>query len=170
MERTTESAAAEAELAELTERCSVLSEKGFAVDLRTETERWHRAVRTLGAKKAYALMSRTLCTLYERRFGKAFLFSERTLAFELAYHAEAYFWTQGLDGHARHLSTLLFKREELARHCEVIDISTDDVDSFKQRTMFSYARGVRPCYRNTETDPFDRSTILRRLVGKSKRR
>ena len=163
-------AAAEAELKELTERHSEVFEKGFAVDLREETGRWHRAVRALGAKRAYALMSRTLCSLYERRFGKSFLFSERCLAFELGYHAEAYFWTQGFGGHFRHLTTLLFGREELARHCEVVDISTDDVESFRQRTMFAYARGVRPCYRNTAADPFDRSSLLRRIAGERRRR
>lgn len=160
--------AAEAELRELTERHTEISEKGFAVDLSRETARWSAAVRALGAKQAYSLMSRTLCDLYERRFGKAFLFSARCVAFEIAYHAEAYFWTRGFSGHARHLTTLLFKRWELARHCEVVDISTDDVVSRRQRLMFGYARGVRPLYRGTAEDPFERGELFKRIAGSIK--
>ena len=161
---------AETELCELTERHTDISEKGFAVDLRGETARWSAAVRALGAKDAYALMSRTLCELYERSFGKEFLFSARCVAFEIAYHAEAYFWTRGFPGHARHLTTLLFKRWELAKHCEVVDISTDDVASRRQRLMFGYARGVRPLYRGTAEDPFERGNLIKRIAGSLKER
>ena len=167
MERAAPSAAEE--LRALTLRHSEVFEKGFAVDLRRETARWHEAVRALGAKRAYALMSETLCARYAERFGREFLFSQDCVAFEIAYHAEAYFRTQGFSGHARHLTTLLFDRAALARHCEVIDVSVDDVSSFRQRLMFGYARGVRPCYRNTERDPFDRSAPLARLIGRRKK-
>lgn len=143
-------------LAELCLRCTEISEKGFAVDLRKQTQQWQALVSALGRRQAYRLMSRTLCEAYRQRFGREFLFSESCVAFELAYHADAYFWTQGFRHPGRHLTTLLFAREELARHCEVIDISTDDVAVFKQSAMFGYAAGVRPCYRKTPQDPFER--------------
>lgn len=158
------------ELRDLVARHTEISEKGFAVDLREETERWLGAIRAAGAKKAYRLIGRTLCELYERRFGKPYLFSEECLAFEIAYHANAYFWARGTAGFARHLTTRLFSREALLEHCEVIDISTDDTAARRQRLMFGYARGVRPCYRNTEQDPFDRSTLAKRIAGSRKRK
>ena len=160
---------AEEELRGLTLRHTTLSEKGFAVDLREETDRWHEAIRALGASRAYALMSEELCALYESRYDREYLFSEQCLAFELAYHAEAYFRVRGLPGHARHLTTLLFTPRELERHCEVVDISTDDVRSLRQSVMFRYAAGVRPCYRNTKEDPFDRGSLVKRIAGSRKR-
>ena len=157
------------ELHRLTEAYTILTEKGFAVDLRKETAAWHAAVLSLGAKAGYRLMSELLCAAYARRFGREYLFTEECLAFEIAYHAEAYFWTQGLAGHTRHLSTLLFSREELVRHCRMIDISVDDVRNPRQRLMFGYERGVRPCWRNTEQDPFDRGRALKRSAPARKR-
>ena len=148
------------ELRRLTEAYTALTEKGFAVDLRKETAAWHAAVLSLGAHEAYKLMSELLCSAYARRYGREYLFTEKCVAFEIDFHAEAYFWTQGLAGHVRHPSTLLFSREELMRHCRVIDISVDDVNKPRQRLMFGYEEGVRPCYRNTEQDPFDRGGRL----------
>ena len=153
------------ELVCLVARHAALSEKGFALDLREETERWYQAIGALGAKEAYGLIGDVLCELYALRYGKEYLFSGRCLAFEIAYHANAYFWTQGLGGLPRHVTTLLFSRKELERHCEVVDISTDDVSERRQRLMFGYARGVRPRYRHTPEDPFDRSSLLKRIAG-----
>ncbi len=153
------------ELVRLVARHAELFEKGFALDLREETERWYHAIRALGAKEAYGLIGDVLCELYALQYGKEFLFTSRCLAFEIAYHANAYFWTQGLRGLPRHVTTLLFSRVELARHCEVVDISTDDAAERRQRLMFGYARGVRPRYRNTPEDPFDRSSLLKRITG-----
>lgn len=152
-------------LAALCLRSTAISEKGFAVDLRGETARWQALVADLGRKEAYRLAAATLCEAYERRYGRAFLFSEACVAFEIAYHADAYFWTRGFRHPGRHLTTLLFERQKLARHCEVIDISTDDIAVTKQRLMFGYAAGVRPCYRKTERDPFER-----RLFGLARRK
>ena len=104
-------------------------------------------------------MGEELCALYEERFGREHLFSSACLRFEIAYHADAYFWSLGVRGFLRHPTTLLFSREELKRHCEVIDISTDDVLRRRQRLMFGYARGVRAQYRNTEADPFNRRAL-----------
>lgn len=151
MTATTETA--EDLLGTLCDKFGEIKEKGFAVDLRAEPAAWKRAVSALGPRRAYRLMSERLCAAYERRFGRPFLFSEECVAFEIAYHAEAYFWALGYGG-KRHVSTLLFSREELARHCEIIDISTDDVAVAKQRLMFSYAAGIRSCYRGTAADPF----------------
>jgi hypothetical protein len=144
------------ELRALCLRSTQISETGFAVDLRTETALWHRLVSALGRRSAYRLAAETLCRAYRERYGRDFLFSESCLAFEIAYHADAYFWTQGCGNHGRHLTTLLFSRDKLARHCEVIDISTSDTAIFKQRLMFGYAAGVRALYRGTEADPFRR--------------
>lgn len=163
-----EKGAAELLLCALTEKHSAITEKGFAVDLRGDTAQWRRAIAALGRRRAYRLMSERLCTLYERRFARPFLFDEACVAFELAYHAEAYFWTQGLGGR-RHVSTLLFPRGELARHCEVVDISTDDVAVTKQRLMFGYAAGVRRCWRGTERDPFVRGALRKRVVKKKEK-
>ena len=146
---------AAAELAELTLRASAISESGFAVDLRKETQSWRRLVRSLGRKRAYRLMAETLCEQYRRQFGREFLFSVPCVAFEIGYHADAYFWTRG-GWPTRHVSTLLFRRSVLARHCEVVDISTEDLGLWKQRLMFGYAAGVRACYRRTAADPFER--------------
>lgn len=158
------------ELAALCLRSTVFSEKGFALDLRGETARWQALVADLGRREAYRLAADTLCAEYERRFGRAFLFSNACVAFEIAYHADAYFWTRGYRHHGRHMTTLLFAREKLAAHCEVVDISTDDVAVTKQRVMFGYAAGVRPCYRRTESDPFERRLfgLARRKKGREK--
>lgn len=141
-------------LLRLTEEHTRLSETGFAIDLRQETEEWACAVRTLGRHEAYRTMSAFLCARYRESFGREYLFSEKCVAFEIAYHADAYFWALRPGRSARHITTLLFRRDELLRHCEVIDISTEDVSVFRQRMMFSYAAGVRPCYRGTPGDPF----------------
>lgn len=152
----TEMQASREALAALCLRSTQISEKGFAVDLRAETALWHALIAAVGRREAYRLAAALLCEEYQRRYGRAFLFSEACVAFEIAYHADAYFWTQGFGHHGRHLTTLLFERRKLARHCEVIDISTDDIAVTKQRLMFGYAAGVRPCYRKTELDPFER--------------
>ncbi len=144
---------AERTLCALTDRSAAIGEKGFALDLRAEPEAWRRAISALGRGRAYLLIAERLCSRYELRYRKPFLFSESCVAFEIAYHAEAYFWALGLGGR-RHASTLLFSREKLIAHCEVVDISTDDTASRKQRLMFSYAAGVRPRYRGTAEDPF----------------
>ena len=157
------------ELVRLVARHSALSEKGFALDLGKETEQWYHAIRALGAKEAYGLIGDVLCELYAIQYGKEYLFSRRCLAFEIAYHANAYFWTQGLRGLPRHVTTLLFLRAELERHCEIVDISTDDAAERRQRLMFGYPRGVRPCYRHTAEDPFDRSSLFKRIAGSRKK-
>ena len=161
---------ARAELQRLCAEHTTVSEKGFAVDLRQETEAWHSAIRSLGRSEAYRLMSDFLCESYQLHFGRPFLFDEGCVAFEIAYHADTYFWACGLKNSSRHITTLLFKRTELLRHCEVIDISTDDILSFRQRAMFDYAASVRPCYRSTPADPFagKRHGLLTRFSKPSK--
>jgi len=161
---------ARAQMQRLCAQHTSFSEKGFAVDLRQETETWYRVIRTLGRREAYRLMSALLCERYRERFGREYLFGESCVAFEIAYHADAYFWARGLTEFGRHITTLLFRRDELLRHCEVIDISTDDVSIVRQRAMFGYAAGVRPCYRCTPSDPFGgkRRGLLTRFSKPSK--
>ena len=143
------------ELRALAIRSTALSESGFAVDLRREPGEWRRLVSALGRRRAYRLAAEALCERYREEYGRDYLFSVSCVAFEIAYHADAYFWTLG-GWRGRHASTLLFSRTALARHCEVVDISTADVGLLKQRLMFGYAAGVRPCYRRTASDPFER--------------
>ena len=154
---------ARARLRRLLKRDGRMNVNGFSVDLRRDTKRWDRAIRALGPARAYRFMSDTLCKSYRRRYGKDFLFSERCVAFEIAYHANAYFWTQGFGGYARHLTTLLFDRKSLSRHCGVVDVFSYDTKDLKQRLMFGYARGVRRRYRNTAEDPFRRGVLFARL-------
>ncbi|MBQ3481848.1 MAG: hypothetical protein IJH48_05865 [Oscillospiraceae bacterium] len=158
---------ARAALGRLVKRNSRMTWQGFAIDLRGETKRWDRAIRTLGAARAYRLMSAALCKAYRRRYGRDFLFTERCVAKEIAYHANAYFWTQGYAGYMRHLTTLLFDRRALEKHCGVVDVFTYDTGDARQRLMFGYVRGVRRRYRNTAADPFVRGRLFSRLKRRS---
>ncbi len=144
----------EESLQALLKRNTSFVEDGFSVKLSSEQSAWDRCFRALGRNRAYQLMAAALCGEYERRFGAPFLFSERCVAWELKYHIDAYMAVQGYRGYRRHVSTLLFSPEQLRRHCEQVDISTEDVASVKQRLMFGYRQGIRPCWKGTEQDPF----------------
>ena len=146
----------QAELSALLERCTTFSPAGFSVDLAAEPDAWDGCFRALGVRPACRRMAELLCARYRERFGEEFLFSVPCVAWELRYHAAAYMAAAGFRGYARHVSTLLFPRRQLILHCKEIDISTEDVKSLRQRLMFGYRRGVRPCYRGTEKDPFRR--------------
>ena len=134
---------------------TVIREDGFSVNLETAVHEWDAAIRAAGRRRAYREMAGILNRLYGERYGRPFLFSDRCMAFEIQFHADAYLAVT-VGGYPRHVSTLLFSREALLLHCREIDISEEDVKSLRQRLMFGYRRGVRPCYRGTERDPFSR--------------
>ena len=147
-----------------------MDEKGFAIELDGAAERWDACLKRLGLHSGYRLMAERLAEAYHETYGKPYLFTEDCMAYEIEYHADAYFWASGYRGYRRNVTSLLFSRDELISHCRVIDVSTDDVTSFRQRAMFRYRKGVRPEYRNTAADPFDRSPwpvrLLKRLKGR----
>ena len=142
-------------LEELCEVHTEIREDGFSIDLSAEEAAWDAAIRTAGRREAYRRMAACLGRLYLERWGREFLFTEKCMAFEIRFHADAYFAVR-MGGYPRHIATLPFSREALVSHCRVIDISTDDVASLRQRLMFGYRRGVRRCWRGTERDPFRR--------------
>lgn len=144
----------ERELAALVERATRYLPEGFSVDLSAEPEEWDRLLRALGHGRGYALMAEALCKGYEARYGEPFLFTEDCVAWELQYHAEAYFNAIGYAGYRPHFSTLFFNRERLIRHTKVIDVSAKDAKDPKQALTFGYRAGVRPCWRGTEKDPY----------------
>lgn len=133
---------------------TIYSEQGFSVHLEKNTEKWDLAISSIGPRKAFLLMAEQLCKAYYDKYEKHFLFRESCVAFELGYHINAYLSMMGCHGYHRHITTLLFTKEQLIEHCQSVEISTDDVHNFRQRVMFRYRSGVRPCYRRTADDPY----------------
>lgn len=138
----------------LLEQYTEVNPKGFTVDLETRTDEWDRAIKAVGVRKAYDHIAAWLCGRYAERFGEEFLFSEACVCYEIEYHTDAYMCATGHRGYHRNVTSFLFSRESLKRHCRQIDISTDDVHDWKQRTQFGYKKGIRAKYRNTDKDPF----------------
>lgn len=108
-------------------------------------------------------MSDQLCERYRQLYGREFLFTNRCVAYEIEYHVDGFMYARGFRGYRRNITTLLFSRKDLIAHCRTIDISADDVNSWRQKTMFGYRAGVREIYRNTDKDPFDRRSAAERL-------
>ena len=154
----------QAALTELLDRHVTMDGKGFAIDLAAAPQAWDECLKALGAKRGYAAMARTLNLRYREAEGRDYLFTDRCLAFEIAYHANAFFHAVGIPGYRRHVTTLRFSREALIEHCKVVDISTDDISVPRQRIMFRYRKSVRPAYRGTDADPFDRRPLPARLL------
>lgn len=148
----------EKELSALLGESTTFFDTGFSIDLKAAPERWHRCVSALGLRRSCDLMAEELCREYAARYGREFLFSAKCVSFEIRYHLAAYLWAAGYPGYRRNITTYLFSREKLIRHCQEIDISVSDVVSRKQRVMFGYKKGVRPVYRNTPADPFRRGS------------
>ncbi|MBQ6117572.1 MAG: hypothetical protein IJL08_09685 [Oscillospiraceae bacterium] len=148
---------------ELLEKYASISENGFAIDLASAAAEWNAWMTSVGVRKACAIMSDQLCERYRQLYGREFLFSNNCVAYEIEYHVDGFMYAQGFKGYRRNVTTLLFSRKKLIAHCRVIDISTDDVNSWKQKTMFSYRPGVRQIYRNTDKDPFDRRSAAERF-------
>ena len=83
---------------------------------------------------------------------RRFLFSKK--AYEIEYHVDAYMCMKGYSGYSRNITTYLFKKQYLLDHCNVINISTNDTDNFKQAVMFGYKNGIRSQYIGTSKDPY----------------
>lgn len=137
----------------LTEKHTDITENGFSIHLDAERELWDAAIRAAGRRSAYRQMAEQLCRMYRERFGREFLFTERCMAFEIQFHADAYLAVT-VGGYPRHVGTLPFSRDALIEHCCSIEIDVEDVKSLRQRLMFRYRQGIRPCYKGTEADPF----------------
>ena len=116
---------------------------GFSLDLTAAPARWDAVIRTLGRETAYSRLAALLCEEFRRRSGRDFLFSDACVAFELGYHIDAYLWTQGYPGYPRHITTRLFTKAALDRHCSTVDISEKDLHNLKQRVVFGYKNGLR---------------------------
>ena len=142
-------------LEELCRAYTKIPEDGFCIDLVPAAEDWAKAILAVGRKKAYREMADCLCRMYREKYGREFLFTEACMAFEIQYHADAYFAMER-GGFPRHISTLAFSRSRLVEHCREINISELDMESLRQRVVFRYRSGIRDCYRGTEKDPFRR--------------
>ncbi len=129
---------------------------GFSIDLGHDTEDWHRAIRTIGVKTACRYMAEHVCREYERRFGKAFLFSDACVAYEIKYHLDAYMVICGYGGYHRNMAAAILPGPLGTSRCKEIDISAGDARDLKQRIVFHYKKGIRDCYRGTKDDPFRR--------------
>ena len=152
------------EMNDLLKESVQMSDRGFAIELERQPERWDAFLKRAGLHRGYRMIADSLSETYLATYGRPYLFTEKCMAYEIEYHADAYFWACGYRGYRRHATSMLFDRESLISHCRIIDISTDDVASRRQRLMFRYRKGVRREYRNTEADPFDRSPLAKRLL------
>lgn len=137
---------------------TIITQDGFSISLAADPYGWNQAIQKFGTRKAYQLMADRLCELYLSRFGEEFLFRADCIAFEIAFHADAFFSVSGFPGYHRNIATLPYRKDDLIRHCKEIDISVQDVSVFKQRLIFHYRRGIRDCYKHTPRDPFFKKT------------
>ena len=130
-------------LAALAEANTTYGEGELSLDLTRATEDWDLVVRSLGRKETYRRLAELVCAGYRAERGEDFPFTEACVAFELGYHIDAYLWSQGFKGSHRHVTTMLFTRQALDRHCRSVDISVKDLNNLRQRTMFRYKKGLR---------------------------
>ena len=137
-------------------RALTVTREGFALDFSAEPEAWDRYLKARDRDAAYQALAEALCGRYEARFGEPFLFTEACVAWEVRYHAEAYFHALGYPGYRPHLSTWLFDRDSLIRHTRSVEIDVGDAHDPRQALMFGYRSGVRDCWRGTDRDPFRR--------------
>lgn len=145
------------ELKQLIEKHTRFYPSGFSISIEDETERWDHCLKQLGIHHGYDYMAEVVCNLYKNKYGKEFLFSNKCVSYEIEYHTDGYMYVMGYKGYIRNVTSYLFSKEELIEHCRVIDISTRDINNFRQRTMFNYKGGIRECYKNTAENPFNRS-------------
>ena len=134
---------AEKLLDRLTDRYLTLKPDAAALDFSARPSQWDAAIRALGRDRAYARVADRLCAAYLERFGAEFPFTEACVAYEIAYHANAYLWTQGFRGYPRHITTRLLSRAALERHCRSVEIDRKDINDLRQRLIFHYRSGLR---------------------------
>jgi hypothetical protein len=134
---------AETLLDELTDRSLTLKPEAIALDLSAEPAAWDAAIRVLGRDRAYERIADRICAAYLAEYGVEFPFTEACVAHEIAYHANAYLWTQGFRGYPRHVTARLFTRAALERHCRSVEIDRKDINDLRQRIIFRYRSGLR---------------------------
>lgn len=142
------------QLKELIEKSTDISEEGFSIHIDEDTDLWHTCLEKVGHAQGYSMMAVTICELYKQQFGKEFLFTEKCVKNEIAYHVDCYMQTLGYKGYSLRIANILLSKTRILNSCSVIDIYTYDVNSFLQRTLFRYKKGIRPIYKNTSSDPF----------------
>lgn len=96
----------------------------LGIELKSWTEELYEAAQVLGMEQTAVLMARAACQVYESAVGEGYLLPEKTLAFEIRYHAEGYLYAVGKKEYflKRHITTWAFPKKMLERRCEVIDI------------------------------------------------
>ena len=134
-------------------RCTEVLPEGFRVDLSVDPDGWAALSRALGSRRLCAFVAETLKTAYRKRFSEAFLFSVRCMTFELMYHLNAYLCVKGYR-RTRHVTTLLFQKDFIARKCYSVEIDKNDVYRLSQRMMFRYFFGIDRIFRRTARDPY----------------
>ena len=154
----------------LTDEYAKIYETGFSINIESATNDWNNCLTTIGVDEAYQLMSEYLCNAYYTKYGKEFLFSDSCVANEIEYHVDAYMWTQGYSGYSRNITTLAFSKEQLIEHCKTVEVFTTDVNTLRQRLIFSYKKGIRDCYKGTDEDPFDRRTLWQHMLAPGENR
>lgn len=133
-------------LARMTDDSLTVKPGGISLDLRKDPAGWDAVLRALGRKEACRLLAERVRGNYLAQTGKEFPFTEPCVAYELGYHISAYLWSIGYRGHRRHITTRLFTRKALERHCSTVEIDEESVRDFRQRVVFHYRKG----YHRTE--------------------
>lgn len=116
------------ELEKLVTQCTVENTKVRSFYLGIGLESWqeelYNAVNLLGMGRATELMAEAALGVYKDTVGEAYLLPQKTVAYEIQYHVEAYFYAVGKKEYfwKRHLTTWAFPKKVLERRCEVIDI------------------------------------------------
>lgn len=96
----------------------------LGIGLGSWSEELYEAVEALGMSRATALMAEGALGVYKEKVGEAYLLLQKTVAYEIQYHVEAYFYAIGKKEYfwKRHITTWAFPKKMLERRCEVIDI------------------------------------------------
>ena len=150
----------EEELENLLDEYTDISPTGFAIDINTDHKRWDRCIKALGVQAAYDYMSEYLCQKYWDKYGLEFLFTEECVSYEIEYHVDAYMCMMGYSGYKRNFTTWFFTKSELVDRCGTVNISTKDIDSFLQSTMFGYKKGIRRRTDFSVPDPHNPFTTI----------
>lgn len=141
----------------LIESNTIYSYSGFSLSLEKEPDLWNQVLKSIGLRESYRYMSKYLCDSYYKKFSVPFLFKETCVAFELRYHINAYLSILGFRGYLRHITTFLFTKQQIIRHCKSVEISIDDLRDIRQKIIFRYRTGIRTEFRYTSTDPYART-------------
>ncbi|MBQ0065244.1 MAG: hypothetical protein KBT48_05725 [Firmicutes bacterium] len=143
-------------LRELIEKNTDFTNDGFSIHFEKDTNTWHWIIQSMGTKYAYSIMADILCELFKEKYGVEFIFHEKCVAYEIAYHVNCYMDVKGYKGYTRPLSSYLLLQQTILDRCNIVDIYQADVKSFRQRVIFRYRKGIRKSLVGSERDPFRR--------------